>query len=159
MAVACVCSDTLTRTRTPLCWPPLLPLFDALSHPATIAQLEVRLARLLSDSTYKAWVAADQAGVLVGFAAGHLVLPVEDDTPAAQLIALVSAPTARGQGVGTTLCATFQRWAVQNGATRAILTSGAERADAHAFYERRGYAASGTRFSKTFEPLVEVLQP
>ena len=79
----------------------LPPLFEALSHPATVSQLRVRLARLCSDPMYEAWVAADGAGLLVGFAAGHLVFPVEDDTPAAQLIALVSAPTARSQGVGT----------------------------------------------------------
>ena len=152
-------SDPTVRVVTSADASQLLPLFDALSHPATVEQLEVRLARLSSDSTYEAWVAADQAGLLVGFAAGHLVFPVEDDTPAAQLIALVSASTARGQGVGTTLCAAFERWAVQNGATRAVLTSGAGRADAYAFYERRGYAASGTRFGKTFGSRGEVLQP
>jgi len=136
----------------------LPPLFEALSHSATVDQLRVRLARLCSDPLYEAWVAADQAGLLVGFAAGHLVFPVEDDTPAAQLIALVCAPTARGQGVGTMLCAAFEEWAVHHGATRAVLTSSAERSDAHAFYMQRGYAASGTRFSKTFASQDQVLQ-
>lgn len=136
----------------------LPPLFEALSHPATVNQLRVRLTRLCSDPLYEAWVAADGAGLLVGFAAGRLVFPVEDDTPAAQLIALVSAPTARSQGVGTMLCAAFEGWAVHNGATRAVLTSSAERPDANAFYTRRGYAASGTRFSKTFGLQGQVLQ-
>jgi len=57
------------------------------------------------------------------------------------------------------LCSAFERWAVHNGATRAVLTSSVERPDAHAFYLRRGYAASGTRFSKTFGSPGEVLQP
>jgi GNAT superfamily N-acetyltransferase len=136
----------------------LPPLFDALAHPATVSQLRVRLARLCSDPVYEAWVAADQTGLLVAFAAGHLFFPVEDDTPAAQLIALVAASTARGQGVGTMLVRRFESWAVQNGATRAVLTSSLERADAHAFYLGQGYIASGARFSKTLSSPAEVLQ-
>ena len=79
-------------------------------------------------------MAADEAGLLVGFAASHLVFPVEDETPAARFIALVSAPTVRGQGVGTMLCSAFEKWTVHQGVTRAVLTSSAERANAHAFY-------------------------
>ncbi|PDP88113.1 GNAT family N-acetyltransferase [Glycomyces fuscus] len=89
------------------------------------------------------------AGELLGFAAGHLLFPVEDDAPAAQLIALVTAEGARGRGVGTALCAAFETWAVERGAARAMLNSSTWRTEAHAFYTRRGYAASGARFSKS----------
>ncbi|ASU58590.1 GNAT family N-acetyltransferase [Nocardiopsis dassonvillei] len=126
----------------------LVPLYTALSHPATAAQIRSRLERLAGDPTYELWVAEAAAGELLGFAAGHLLFPVEDDTPAAQLIALVTAEEARGKGVGTALCAAFETWAVERGAARAVLNSSTGRTGAHAFYTRRGYTASGVRFSK-----------
>ena len=96
-------------------------------------------------------MAADDQGSLLGFAAGHLVFPIEDDTPAAQLIALVTAENSRGHGVGTALCAAFESWAIKNGATRAVLNSSTQRLTAHAFYTARGYVSSGIRFSKTLQ--------
>ncbi|WP_444964061.1 GNAT family N-acetyltransferase [Nocardiopsis sp. M1B1] len=127
----------------------LVPLYAALSHPATAAQVRSRLERLAGDPTYGFWVGEVVSGELLGFAAGHLLFPVEDDTPAAQLIALVTAGDARGRGVGTALCAAFEAWAVERGAARAMLNSSTGRAEAHAFYTRRGYTASGVRFSKS----------
>ena len=146
-------SRPTTRTCRPDDAQLLVPLFAALSHPTTAERLRDRLARLAGDPTYAAWVIeapdGDAPAELWGFAAGHLLHPVEDDTPAAQLIALVTAEGARGRGVGTTLCAAFERWAVERGATRVALNSGTTRAEAHAFYRRRGYTASGLRFAKT----------
>ena len=74
----------------------------------------------------------------MGFAAGHLVHPIEDDRPAAQLIALVSSTEARGTGVGTALCRTFEDWALTHGAQRAVVNSGNHRQSAHDFYQRHG---------------------
>ncbi|APC35686.1 GNAT family N-acetyltransferase [Nocardiopsis dassonvillei] len=126
----------------------LVPLYAALSHPSTAAQVRGRLERLTGDPTYGFWVGEAASGELLGFAAGHLLFPVEDDTPAAQLIALVTAEDARGRGLGTALCAAFEAWAVERGAARTMLNSSARRTEAHAFYTRRGYTASGVRFSK-----------
>lgn len=129
----------------------LVSLFAALSHPTTATQVRSRLERLVGDPTYELWVIEATAGELLGFAAGHLLFPVEDDAPAAQLIALVTAEEARGQGIGTTLCATFEQWATTKGATRVLLNSGNKRTKTHAFYTRRGYTASGTRFTKSLQ--------
>jgi len=122
-------------------------MFAELGHPATAAQLAGRLARLARDETYEAWVAVN-ADVVTGFAAGHIVHPVEDDTPAAQLIALVVSADARGSRVGSDLCAAFEGWAIEQGAGRAVVTSGSHRLSAHRFYERLGYERSGLRFGK-----------
>lgn len=138
----------MIRTPTPDDAADLVPLFAALAHPAEATQLKVRLGRLLSDPEYSAWVAEGEAELL-GFAAGHLLFPVEQDRPAAQLIALVTAEQARSRGIGSDLCATFESWAVARGATRAILTSGVQRHEAHEFYRRRGYATTGLRFGKS----------
>ncbi|WP_150251548.1 GNAT family N-acetyltransferase [Nocardiopsis deserti] len=126
----------------------LVPLYAALSHPSTATQVRSRLERLAGDPTYGFWVGEAASGELLGFAAGHLLFPVEDDAPAGQLIALVTAEDARGRGVGTALCAVFEAWAVERGATRTMLNSSTRRTEAHAFYMRRGYTASGVRFSK-----------
>lgn len=139
----------ITRTGHAADTDKLLPLFADLSHPATAPRLRARLERLTGDPTYEVWVIEIATGELVGFAAGHLLFPVEDDVPAAQLIALVTAEDARGQGVGTALCAAFEQWAVEQGATRALLNSSTTRTQAHAFYTRRGYTASGVRFTKS----------
>ncbi len=125
-----------------------MPLFADLSHPATAMQVRNRLERLAGDPTYELWVVEDATGELIGFAAGHLLFPVEDDAPAAQLIALVTAGRARGRGVGTALCTMFEQWAMAKGAGRAQLNSGNRRTEAHTFYTSRGYTASGTRFTK-----------
>jgi GNAT superfamily N-acetyltransferase len=127
----------------------LVPLYAALSHPSTAEQVRSRLERLTGDPTYGFWVVEADAGELLGFAAGHLLFPVEEDTPAAQLIALATAEGARGRGVGRALCAAFETWAVERGATRAMLNSSTWRTEAHAFYTRHGYTASGVRFSKS----------
>ncbi|WP_083917885.1 GNAT family N-acetyltransferase [Nocardiopsis xinjiangensis] len=137
------------RTGNPTDADQLVPLFAALSHPATATQVRNRLERLAGDPTYELWVIEATTGGLIGFAAGHLLFPVEEDAPAAQLIALVSAEEARGQGVGTALCTMFEQWAIAKGAVRAQLNSGAKRTEAHAFYTRRDYTASGTRFTKS----------
>jgi len=62
-------------------------LFVTLGYPAPQSAIRKRLKRLRSDPTYAAWVAVQDESI-VGFAAGHIVHPVEEDNPAAQLIAL-----------------------------------------------------------------------
>lgn len=125
----------------------LAPLLDNLGYAAGAQQVSERLSRLLADQTYAAWVCVLDGGI-VGFAAGHLIFPIENDTPAAQLIALVTAEHVRGQGVGSALGREFEEWAKSRGATRAIVNSGSQRLGAHAFYTGQGYATTGVRFGK-----------
>lgn len=89
----------------------LVSLFNDLSYPASADQIRNRVARLLDDDTYAMWVAQNAEGDLDGFAAGHIVFPVENDEPAGQLIALVTSKRSRGTGLGTKLCETFEQWA------------------------------------------------
>lgn len=127
--------------------PALEDLFEALGYPAAGATIRRRIARLLNDGDYESWV-AEERGSIVGFAAGHLLYPVEDDQPAAQLIALVTASGHRGAGAGSSLCREFEKWAGARGAGRVLVNSGNKRVEAHAFYERRGYSRTGVRFGK-----------
>lgn len=125
----------------------LVPLFDDLEHPATEEQLVRRLTRLAGDPTYAAWV-GEADGELLAFAAGHLLHLVENDDPAAQLIALVVAHEQQGRGLGKQMVATFETWAGGLGAARLAVTSNRRRTEAHAFYEGRGYDRTGFRFAR-----------
>ncbi len=125
----------------------LAPLLDALGYPADAGAIHARLSRLVRDQSYESWVAVKD-GAVVGLAAGHLVHPLEEDDPAAQLIALVTAPPHEGIGVGQALVERFEAWAVASGARRGLMNSGDHRVGTHAFYRRRGYAQTGLRFGK-----------
>lgn len=126
----------------------LVPLFTDLGHPSTEEQLVRRLTRLAGDPTYAAWV-GEANGELLAFAAGHLLHLVENDDPAAQLIALVVANDQQGRGLGKQMVATFETWARGLGVGRFAVTSNRRRTDAHAFYEGRGYDRTGFRFAKS----------
>lgn len=123
-------------------------LFDALGRPASPQQLALRLDRLGTDPAYIAWVAC-LSGQIVGLAAGHLIHPIEDDAPAAQLIALVTDPHHSCRGVATGLSQEFEAWARSQGAQRAVVNSGDGRTVAHRFYQRQGYESTGLRFHKS----------
>ncbi len=125
-------------------------LFDVLGYRASTEAIAERVDRLCADASYESWVAIAD-GLVVGFAAGHLVHPIECDRPAAQLIALVTLPGNQGSGTGTVLCHEFEKWAWDCGASRLVVTSGEHRVEAHGFYERRGYARTGIRFGKRLD--------
>lgn len=135
------------RTAEPGDAPALVGLLDLLGHPASPEQLRSRLTRLANDPSYTAWIAEDEDGRPVGFAGGHQVHPIEDEEPAAQLIALVTHPDS--QGAGTDLLRHFETWAQRLGARRTIIASGHHRSNAHSFYTRRGYVSTGIRLSKS----------
>lgn len=126
----------------------MVPLFDALGYPTDATTIQQRLCRLHSDADYESWVACTD-GEIVGFAAAHLVRPVEDDAPVGQLIALVTAPQHEGRGVGQALTEHFESWARSSGAQRLVVTSGSRRTETHTFYKGRGYSQSGLRFGKS----------
>lgn len=74
---------------------------------------------------------------MIVFAAGHLVQPIEEDDPAAQLIALVTAPQHQGTGVGQVLVEHFEAWVLAAGARRSLVSSGDHRVETRAYYLRR----------------------
>lgn len=126
----------------------MVDLYHELSYPASADQIATRLSRLVNDDTYAMWVAVNPEGGVDGFAAGHIVFPVEDDEPAGQLIALVTSTRARGAGLGTRLCETFEQWAQSRNAGRIVVNSGIDRTSAHAFYSHHGWEHTGLRYSK-----------
>jgi GNAT superfamily N-acetyltransferase len=122
-------------------------LMTELGYPTTVESMTERLAQILSDPDYLTLVADTNAGV-AGVAGARLGRYYEKDGRYVQLVVLSVASTARGRGIGAQLVEAVERWAATNGARDVVVTSALHRAEAHGFYERRGYLRTGFRFVK-----------
>jgi len=136
------------RTASPNDAEQLVPLFTQLGYPTEATEIRRRLQRN-ATTEYAAWVfeAVSGSGV-IGFAAGHLLLPYENDAAAAQLMILVVDERHRASGAGTALVNQFESWATSRGASRSIVSSGLDRVATHDFYIQRGYKHTGVRFGR-----------
>jgi GNAT superfamily N-acetyltransferase len=122
-------------------------LMTELGYPTTTEGMTERLSAILSDPHYLTLVAATDAGI-AGVGGARLGRYYEKDGRYAQLVVLSVAATARGRGIGAQLVEAIERWAAANGARDVVVTSALHRAEAHGFYERRGYLRTGFRFVK-----------
>ncbi len=123
-------------------------LVGELGYPALRDDMPPRL-QAIESSGHAVALVAEIDGAVVGLLTTHLFSTIHSSVPVALLTALVVAEGARGSGVGRGLVARAEEWARSRGALRITVTSGAQRADAHEFYERIGYARTGVRFGKT----------
>ena len=135
------------REATPADAAALGRLVGELGYPAPSAEMPSRV-HALGASGHAVVLVAELDGEVVGLATAHVLPTIHSATPAALLTALVVSETARGGGAGRALVARAEEWARAMGAVRIAVTSGAQRADAHRFYERIGYARTGVRFGK-----------
>ncbi len=119
-----------------------------LGYPTLPAEMERRLEVLLPHPDYHTLVALDSGEIvgMIGLCRGWFY---EKNGLYVRILALVVEAGRRGAGIGTALVRAGEGWAVGEGASTMMLNSGSQRTDAHAFYERMGYRATGLRFSKT----------
>jgi GNAT superfamily N-acetyltransferase len=127
----------------------LARLCTQLGYAATPSSMPARLARLGAAGGARALVATE-GGEVIGLATVHLRHALNHATPLAQLSLLVVDEHVRGRGVGRALVAAAEAWAREQGCHRMIVTTALQRSDAHAFYERIGYAHTGRRYGKDF---------
>ncbi len=80
----------------------------------------------------------------------HLRDTMNHESPIAQLTLLVVDESVRTHGIGRALVQAAEQFARERGAKRINVTTALHRSDAHAFYERIGYALTGRRYGKTF---------
>lgn len=125
----------------------LAALMTELGYPTSPAQMSARLTRILADDEYRTFVAEDARAVVgaIGTRTGSLY---EFDEPYGQIMVLVIVEGQRRAGTGGLLLRAAEADFVARGVRFAVVTSANRRADAHAFYEKHGYAFDGRRYKK-----------
>lgn len=125
-------------------------LITTLGYPTSPAQMQRRLASIAADDDYATLVACEgeRAVGLVGTRVGPLY---ESDDRYGQIMVLVVAADYQGRGVGGMLLAAAESLLAARGVLLLVVTSGNQRADAHAFYEKHGYTWTGRRYGKKMD--------
>jgi predicted N-acetyltransferase YhbS len=104
-----------------------------------------RLSRILARSDQQ-FLVADDHGETVGWI--HILLSEYVEADAFVLIGgLVVDRHYRNQGIGRRLLAHAEEWARQHGCAIVRLSSSSVRTEAHAFYQRVGFAIIKTQYS------------
>lgn len=121
-------------------------LLGELGHPASPAEVAVRLEELHRLDPEGLLLVAELDEHAVGLVAAHLTPMLHRDGPVGRVTTLVVSAAHRGQGIGDYLLQMAVSWCRERGAKRIELTSGDPRGEAHAFYEHRGWRREGLRF-------------
>lgn len=123
----------------------------ALGYATSPAQMHKRLQSILSDNDYATLVACDGEHVVgvIGTRVGPLY---ESDDRYGQIMVLVVAADHQRRGIGQLLVQAAESRLGTRDAATLVVTSGNQRADAHAFYEKNGYTWTGRRYKKTVSP-------
>jgi GNAT superfamily N-acetyltransferase len=122
-------------------------LLEQLGYPATTEEVTTRLEIVRDDPQAVAFV-SEHESVVVGAASACVIASLHVTGRVAIITSMVVDQSVRRHGVGRSLVAAIEQWARDNGAAYIIVSSGDQRADAHAFYEGLGYTRSGVRFRK-----------
>ncbi|RKR73730.1 GNAT family N-acetyltransferase [Frondihabitans australicus] len=126
----------------------LVHLIELLGYSVDAERLAARLGHLDSAAGYETWVVRDEGGRISAVAGGHVLWAYNADRPAAQLMLLVVREDARREGLGSQLLSHFEAWARSHDAASLAAVSAAARENAHRFYQKRGYHAAGSAYTK-----------
>jgi len=122
-------------------------LLSELGYPCDAQDAAQRIATIV-DNDRQALVVARCDGEVCGLIALDFMYYLPLDTTTCRITALVVGTSAQGRGLGRQLLREAERRARAAGAARIELTSGSQRADAHAFYKACGYSDGTLRFIK-----------
>ena len=125
----------------------LAALLGELNYPAGAEEVARRLG-VLSEGGDQAVLVAEVEGKVVGLGCIHVFPVLHADEPLGLITALVVAEGARSGGAGRALVEALEAYARSRGCVRVAVTTANQRAGAHAFYERLGYAHTGRRYVK-----------
>lgn len=116
-----------------------------LGYPTTPAATLARVRAVLASNVADAFVAEDAEGRVLGWA--HVfAAPFLESGPNAELGGLVVDESARGRGIGTALVARVESWTRERGIRKLCLRSNVVRTEAHAFYQKLGFAIQKSQF-------------
>jgi GNAT superfamily N-acetyltransferase len=122
-------------------------LLTELGYPCERSEALERISSII-DNDRQVLVVARLGGVVSGLIALDFMYYLPLGTYTCRVTALVVTPEAQGRGLGRQLLREAERRARAGGAARIELTSGSQRADAHAFYKACGYSDGTLRFIK-----------
>jgi GNAT superfamily N-acetyltransferase len=94
-------------------------------------------------------VVVEVDGEVAGLAALHVQNLIERDDLGCELAAMVVSERFRRRGLGRRLQEAIEEAARARGCANLVLNTHERRADAHAFYEARGYQHTGRRYVKS----------
>lgn len=120
-------------------------LLGQLGYPCTEEEAATRLASLGETLTDPVLLAHDGTRPL-GLIALHWAPVLNMAAPLARITAMVVDDAARGLGLGRQLVDTGAALARAAGCDLLELTTGLQRADAHAFYEALGFTRTSLRY-------------
>jgi GNAT superfamily N-acetyltransferase len=126
---------------------PLVTLIGELGYEVTGATVAAQLAVLLRSPPDRLLVACDDERV-VGLIGCHALELLHIPGRLGRITVLVVAASHRRRGVGAELIAAAENHFRSMGCGRIEVTSGARRAEAHAFYTSLGFAETSKRFVK-----------
>lgn len=136
----------------------LATLAGELGYPATVPEMEERLARVSSGPDHALLVAEHDA--IVGWIHVVLTRSLESDE-CAEIRGLVVSAGHRGTGIGRQLVLAAERWAREKGCRRIRVRTNVAREHAGAFYRKLGFQSTKTQevFDMTLDagavPLVD----
>ena len=124
-------------------------LLGELEHPTSAGEVAERLPGLLAAGDEV--LLAEQNGQIVGLLGLHVTSVLHRAAPLGRITSLVVTSEARGRGVGRALVAAAEARMRARGCGYAEVTSHGRRAEAHAVYERLGYAKTHVRLWKALD--------
>lgn len=122
-------------------------LLTELGYPCERNEALERISSII-DNDRQVLVVARCHGAVCGLIGLDFMYYLPLGTHTCRVTALVVTPEAQGRGLGRQLLREAERRARVGGAARIELTSGSQRADAHAFYKACGYSDGTLRFIK-----------
>jgi len=139
--------DVDLRNAVPADADDVAQLLAELGYPCELADAAERISMILANDR-QALVLARREGAVCGLMALDFMYYLPLGTTTCRVTALVVTPNAQGMGIGRHLLKEAERRARAGGAARIELTSGAQRIEAHVFYQACGYSGSSVRFVK-----------
>jgi GNAT superfamily N-acetyltransferase len=125
----------------------LANLMAELGYPTSSEQMRRRFKAISYDPSNGTLV-AEREGKVLGMVGLRIERSYGSDDTYLQIRDFVVGSEHRGKGVGRTLISAAEDWARRRGARDVMLTTHKRRTDAHRFYRRMGYEATGYRFYK-----------
>jgi GNAT superfamily N-acetyltransferase len=128
----------------------VIRLLSQLGHAQPAGDDSARLAAFLEQGECVLVAERDSArpAPLLGVVTLHIAPVMHRAGPIGRLSAVVVDESARGGGIGRALVLAAEAYFAARGCAMIEVTSNKARTDAHAFYERLGYAATSVRLAK-----------